>query len=156
MNLRSFLSLAAFVLIVAGASAFGALFMPGEWYAALTKPPLNPPNWVFGPVWTLLYIGIAVAGWLVWQQKDAHEGSRIALGLWGTQLALNALWSYLFFGLERADLALIDIVVLLVVIAATLRWFLKLRPTAGYLFVPYLAWVGFATYLNAGIWYLNR
>ncbi len=127
--------------------------MPGPWYAALDRPALTPPGWVFGPVWTLLYLTIAVAAFVVWQSP---ERSHIALGVWGAQLALNALWSYLFFGLQQPGLALIEIVVLLAAIIATAVLFYRIRPSAGLLLVPYALWVSFATYLNAGFWYLNR
>lgn len=151
--MRSLIPLAVFLLLVAAASIFGAQFMPGPWYDALQKPPLNPPSWVFGPVWTLLYLGIAIAGWLVWKHPDKR---RVPLTLWGIQLLLNAAWSALFFGYQRMGLALVDILVLLGVIVATTVAFYRVRPLAGWLFVPYLAWVSFASYLNAGLWYLNR
>ena len=134
------------------ASFFGAQFVPGAWYEALQKPPLNPPNWIFAPVWSALYLAVAVAGWLVWRSGPT---SRLPLALWGSQLALNAAWSWLFFGLERPGLALINILILLAVLLATLISFHRIHPWAGRLFVPYAAWVMFATYLNAGLWYLN-
>ena len=151
--MRSLLALVAFLALVALAASFGALFLPGEWYESLRKPPLNPPNWVFGPVWTLLYLGIAVAGWRVWRARPEVS---TALGLWAAQLLLNALWSYLFFGLERPGLALVDITVLLVLILATTVVFFRIDRPAGALLVPYAVWVAFATYLNAGLWVLNR
>jgi len=151
--MRPFLSLLPFLALVALAASFGAFFQPGPWYEALRKPPLNPPNWVFGPVWTLLYVAIAVAAWRVWQ---AQPGPSAALGLWATQLALNAAWSYLFFGLERPGLALFDIAALLALLVFTTVSFRAVDPAAGWLFVPYVAWVSFAAYLNAGLWWLNR
>jgi tryptophan-rich sensory protein len=151
--MRSVITLFVFVALVALAASFGALFPPGEWYESLRKPPLNPPNWVFGPVWTLLYLGIAAAAWRVWR---AQPGFSAALGLWIGQLLLNALWSLLFFGLQRPALALVDIVLLLVLVVATTVFFFVIDAIAGALFVPYLAWVAFATYLNAALWYLNR
>ena len=151
--MRTAVPLVVFIALVAAAAFIGARFTPGEWYDSLQRPPLAPPNWIFGPVWTLLYIGIAVAGFLIWRSP---ETSRLALALWGTQLTLNALWSYLFFGLERPGLALVEISILLMVIVATTLFFFRIRPMAGALFVPYTMWVSFATYLNAGFWYLNR
>jgi len=145
-------ALGFFVVLVAGAALFGAAFEPGAWYAALRKPPLTPPNWIFAPVWIALYLGIAVAGWLVWR---ARPQLGTPLRLWGAQLALNALWSLLFFGLQRPGLALLEILVLLALVLATTATFLRIRPLAGWLFVPYAAWVAFAAYLNAGVWYLN-
>jgi tryptophan-rich sensory protein len=100
----------------------------------------------------VLYLAIAVAGWLVWHA----ETNRVALALWGAQLALNAAWSLLFFGLQRPGLALLEIGVLFAFILATATAFFRVRPLAGALFAPYAAWVAFAAYLNAGIWYLNR
>ena len=151
--MRSSLALAGFLLLVAVAGAFGAVFQPGAWYAELRKPPLTPPNWLFGPVWTLLYVGIAVAAWLVWRSRRGGSGP---LALWAVQLVLNALWSWLFFGLQRPGLALLDIGALLALVVATTAAFFRVRTGAGALFVPYVGWVGFATYLNAGIWLLNR
>jgi tryptophan-rich sensory protein len=150
---RPFVSLLPFLALVALAAAFGAIFQPGPWYAELRKPPLTPPNWVFGPAWTLLYVAIAVAAWRVWR---ARPGPSAALALWGAQLALNALWSFLFFGLEQPELALLDIAVLLAAIVFTTLAFFAVDRVAGWLFVPYLAWVAFASYLNAGVWLLNR
>lgn len=151
--MRAIRSLFPFLLLVALAASFGAYFQPGAWYEALRKPPLNPPNWVFGPVWTLLYVAIAVAAWRVWR---AQSGPSAALALWGAQLVLNALWSFLFFGLEQSGLALVDIAALLAVLVLTTFAFLAIDRTAGLLFVPYVAWVAFASYLNAGLWLLNR
>lgn len=151
--MRSLVAFGVFLLLVALAAASGAMFEPGAWYEALRKPPLNPPNWIFAPVWTLLYLGIAVAGWLVWRKGAA---TTVPLGFWLAQLALNALWSYLFFGINQTGLALVEIVVLLVMVVSTAVAFLRIDSVAGALMIPYAAWVSFATYLNAGIWYLNR
>jgi len=146
-------ALGVFLALVALAAVFGAQFEPGPWYEGLRKPPLNPPNWVFGPVWSALYLAIAVAAWLVWR---ARPGSAQPLALWGSQLVLNAAWSLLFFGLQLPSLALVEIVLLLAVLLATFVSFFRIRALAGMLFLPYVAWVSFATYLNAGLWYLNR
>ncbi len=149
---RSGAALAIFVALVALAGWIGSRFQPGAWYVALERPPLTPPSWLFGPVWSVLYLAIAVAGWRVWRRPSGNG----ALTLWGAQLALNALWSYLFFGLQRPGVALIEIVVLLAAVVATTVAFRRRDRVAGRLFVPYLAWVAFATYLNAGFWWLNR
>lgn len=126
------------------------------WYPTLAKPAWNPPDWLFGPVWTLLYILMGVAAWLVWRQGvDAH-GVRGALILFGVQLLFNLAWSVVFFGLRRAGWALIEIVALWILILATLVAFYRLRPAAGWLLLPYQLWVTFATALNASIWLLNR
>lgn len=151
--MKNMRSLFVFVALVAAAAAFGGAFQPGAWYAGLRKPPLTPPNWVFGPAWTILYLAIAVAGWIVWQ---AQRRVGLPLLLWGAQLALNAMWSYLFFGMQRPGLALVEIAVLLTVILATASAFFGVRRLAGLLFVPYALWVCFAAYLNAGVWLLNR
>lgn len=118
----------------------------------MRKPAGNPPAWVFGPVWSALYLRMAVAAWLVWRVGGAGRG----LALWVAQLVLNAFWSLLFFGLQRPGLALLDIVLLVGAIAATLHAFHRVRPLAGWLLLPCLAWVGFAAYLNVGLWILNR
>ena len=150
--MRSAAALAGFIVLVGIAASFGAVFQPGEWYAALRRPPLTPPNWIFGPVWTLLYVGIAVAAWLVWRAG----ADRRALALWSAQLLLNALWSWLFFGLHQPALALLDILCLIGLVVATLLAFLRHSRSAGLLLAPYTAWLAFAAYLNAGFWLLNR
>jgi tryptophan-rich sensory protein len=130
---------------------FGSRFLPGSWYESLAKPTWNPPNWVFGPAWTVLYIAIAVAGWLVWR-APAARGARL---LWCGQLVLNAAWSWLFFGLHRADLALADIAVMLLLILAFVVVCWRPNRRAALLFVPYALWVGFALSLNLAIVVLN-
>jgi tryptophan-rich sensory protein len=149
---RSTLFLALFLVLAFAAAAFGGLFPPGSWYEALTKPAWTPPNWLFGPVWTVLYVLVAVSGWLLWKTGVAARG---ALRLWGVQLLLNALWSWIFFGLRAPGAALIEIGALLITIAATIA--LAYRPcrTAAFLLTPYLVWVAFASTLNAAIWRLN-
>ena len=137
-----------------GAAAFGAQFGTGEWYANLTKPPFNPPNWIFGPVWTLLYTGMAVAAWLVWRRRAAHAVT-LPLALYALQLLLNAAWSWLFFGLHQMGLAFFDILLLDAVVLTTLVLFWRIHRGAGALFVPYLAWISFASLLNFSLWWLN-
>ncbi len=149
----NWVALGVFIGLVAIAAAFGAVFEPGPWYEDLRKPPLNPPNWIFGPVWSILYLAMAIAGWLVWRVRPDSRGP---LMLWGGQLVLNAIWSLLFFGLQRPGWALVEILVLLVVLIVTTVSFHRAQTAAAYLLVPYVAWVAFATYLNAGIWVLNR
>jgi tryptophan-rich sensory protein len=132
----------------------GSRFPPGAWYAGLVKPALTPPSWVFGPVWTLLYILMGVAAWMVWQRRG-RAGVPLALTLFLLQLGLNVLWSFLFFGLQQPGLALLDIIALWLAILASLLAFRRLhRPAAG-LLVPYLLWVSFAIYLNLQFWRLN-
>jgi benzodiazapine receptor len=137
------------------AAALGAKFLPDEWYAQLKKPTWNPPNSVFAPVWTTLYLLMAAAAWLVWRRYGLG-GALVPLILFVVQLLLNAAWTWLFFGLHRIRGALIDIVILWVMILATLSFFLKLSLLAGILLMPYLAWVSFAAALNWTIWRINR
>lgn len=127
------------------------------WYPTLIKPSFNPPNWVFAPAWSLLYLLMGVAAGLVWDRiEHEKEAVKKALIFFAIQLALNALWSYLFFGLMNPLLALIEIVVLWLMIYETLLKFIKINKVAGYLLVPYLLWVSFATILTASIWWLNK
>ena len=125
-----------------------------SWYPTLVKPSFNPPNWIFGPVWTTLYVLMAIAAWLVWR-RAGFAAARTALFLFIVQIVLNSLWSLLFFGLHRIDLALADVVLLLVAIVATALAFRRHSAMAALLLVPYLAWVSFATALNFAIWRLN-
>jgi len=124
------------------------------WYATLAKPSWNPPNWLFGPVWTVLYICMAVAAWLVWRQGGLRQ-ARTPLMLFAVQLALNAAWSWIFFGFHLPGAAFIEILVLLTAIAATTIAFWFRSKAAGILMVPYLGWVAFASVLNFTIWRLN-
>lgn len=125
------------------------------WYPALTQPVLTPPNWLFGPVWVILYALMGVAAFLVWRAGIHSHTVRIALLAFGVQLILNAAWSVLFFGLQSPGLALIEIVLLWCAIVWTLFAFARVSRTAAYLLLPYLLWTSFAVYLNAGIWLLN-
>jgi translocator protein len=125
------------------------------WYAALRKPALAPPNWVFGPVWTALFVAMGIAAFLVWRAGWRAPAVRQALWLFGLQLGLNALWSILFFGQRAPGAALVDIVALWLAIAATIAAFARVSRSAAWLLVPYLLWVSFAVYLNAMIWWLN-
>ena len=138
------------VLVLGGGSLLGYLTAPDEWYAALDKPPFNPPNWLFGPVWSTLYVLIAIAGWRVWRRGD-----RAANGLWWTQLVLNFLWSPLFFTLHSLAGALVVILAMLTAILAFIVRAWRVDRPASLLFLPYAAWVGFATLLNASLLILN-
>ena len=127
------------------------------WYPTLVKPSFNPPNWIFAPVWSMLYIMMGVAAGLVWNRIEFEKDLvKKALILFAIQLALNALWSYLFFGLKNPMLAGIEIVLLWLMIFETYSKFVKINKIAGYLFIPYLLWVSFAMVLNGSIWWLNR
>lgn len=123
----------------------------GDWYQALIKPPLNPPDWIFAPVWITLYILMAVAAWRVWK----HGGTGGALRIYALQLVLNLGWTCLFFGLRQPALALIEILILLAAILWTIAAFRTHDRIAAWLLAPYVLWVAFATYLNAGIVALN-
>jgi translocator protein len=154
---RAAIGLIAFVLLCLAVSAIGGLITAssvGGWYQALEKPPFNPPDGVFAPVWTVLYLSMAVAGWLVWRRAGLR-GARRAYRLFLGQLALNLLWTALFFGLRAPGAALIEILVLLAAIAGTIRAFAAIDRAAAWLLVPYLAWTAFAALLNGSIWWLN-
>lgn len=153
--MKSIVALTGWIVLCFSAAAFGSQFMPGEWYAALKKPSWNPPNWIFGPVWSALYTMMAVAAWLVWR-RGGFWVNRLPLSLFLTQLLLNALWSWLFFGLKNPALAFGEIVLLWLGIGAPLLAFWPRQRAAAWLLVPYLAWVGFASGLNFTLWQLNR
>lgn len=127
------------------------------WYPTLEKPSFNPPNWLFAPVWTALYIIMGIAGALVWDRIDTDEENvKKGLRFFFIQLVLNALWSFLFFWLKNPLIALIEIILLWLMIYETFVQFHKVNKTAAYLFIPYLLWVTFAMVLNGSIWWLNR
>jgi benzodiazapine receptor len=156
---ESLLSLIAFGLMTAGAAALGSVFTArgtDSWYETLDKPFFNPPSWVFSVVWTPLYLVMALAGWMVWRHGSKRRDVQVATALFGVQLALNVLWSALFFGLESPLAGLIEIVVLLGAIATWYVAATRVDARTRWLILPYLAWVGFATVLNASIWWLNR
>lgn len=134
-------------------SVFTAKSIP-TWYATLTKPTWNPPSWLFGPVWISLYTLMGISAFLVWQNKAA-PGAKLALTFYAIQLALNALWSILFFGMKNPGLAFAEILVLLSLILITTFLFWRINTTAGILLLPYIAWVSFAAFLNYTIWRLN-
>ena len=127
------------------------------WYPTLVKPIFNPPNWIFAPVWTLLYAMMGVAGGIIWNHLETNkEQVKKAFAFFIIQLALNALWSYLFFGLHNPLLALLEIIILWLMIFETYVQFKSINKLAGWLLIPYLAWVSFATILNSSIWWLNK
>lgn len=153
----------AFKLIVAvavsqAAGVIGALFTTPvipTWYASLAKPAFNPPSWVFGPVWTTLFLLMGVAAFLVWQKGLEHKGVRVALGVFLLQLALNTFWSIIFFGMRSPGGAVVEIIFLWLAIAATIFLFYKISKAAALLLVPYIAWVSFAALLTYSIYTLN-
>ena len=147
------------ILICQTAGIIGSLFTTSSissWYSTINKPSFNPPNWIFGPVWITLYIMMGISLYLVWQKSDLSGISvKRALILFGIQLALNSLWSIIFFGLHSPMAAFFEIVVLWVFILLTILEFWKISHLAGWLLVPYLFWVTFASILNFSIWRLN-
>jgi len=147
-------ALVGWLLLTFSAAATGAFVSTDGWYVELAKPAWNPPDWLFGPVWTVLYIMMAVAAWLVWQ-RGGWKVQRGPLTLYLVQLALNALWTPLFFGLQRPGLAFAEILVLLVAILATIAAFWRVRLIAALLLIPYALWASFATVLNFTLWRLN-
>ncbi|OGC88576.1 TspO protein [Candidatus Adlerbacteria bacterium RIFOXYC1_FULL_48_26] len=148
-------ALIGFIALSEAAGIVGSFFTAPSiagWYATLTKPDIAPPNWIFAPVWTTLFLLMGIAAFLVWRTR---KNTRTALGLFGLQLALNVLWSLLFFGLQNPGAALAEITLLWLSIAATMVAFAKFSKPAAWLLVPYIAWVSFAGYLNFLLWSLN-
>jgi benzodiazapine receptor len=145
----------ALPLAVGGLSGAMTARSVETWYPNLVKPSFNPPAWIFGPVWTVLYLMMGVAAYIVWKRGLDADGVRIALGAFLIQLVLNGLWSLLFFGLKSPSAAFAEILVLWLAIGITVWLFWRVVPAAGALLLPYWAWVSFATVLNGSIWRLN-
>ena len=154
LDLFGLFVLVTLCLLVSAAGGAVTATSVDTWYKALAKPTFNPPDWVFAPVWTTLYFLMGVSGWRIWRRR-ASRATRGALALFGLQLFLNFAWSVLFFGFQRIDLALIDIVILFVAIVANMILFWRIERLATLLLVPYAAWVVFAIVLNVSIWSLN-
>ena len=146
---------AAALLLTFGTAFVGSRFPVDQWYSQIAKPTWNPPNWLFAPVWTLLYLSMAAAAWLVWKEHGLVVAA-IPLGLFVMQLLLNAAWSWIFFGRHQIGLAAIEIMILWAAILAVIVTFWPLAPVAGALLIPYLLWVSFAAVLNLAILRLNR
>jgi len=142
--------------LVAASGAYFTVTGTGSWYQTLDKPSWNPPSWVFGPVWTTLYLLMGIAMFLVWRSDAPNKLKRRATILWGVQLFFNFLWSFLFFGREQIFGALLEIVALWVLILLTIFAFARVNKLAAWLLVPYISWVSFAAILNYTIWDLNR
>jgi tryptophan-rich sensory protein len=146
-------ALVIFALLTLAAATVGGLASAraADYYASLSPPSWAPPGWLFGVVWTPLYVLIAVAPWLVWRERG-HHAVDAAITVWAVQLVLNALWTWIFFAWEKPGAALVEIIVLLVVIAGTIVLFARVSTLAAALLVPYLVWVAFATVLNFALW----
>lgn len=154
MTVKPWLALAVLIVLCFAIAGIGGLVTAPSipnWYADLAKPEWTPPGWIFGPVWSALYLSMAVAAWLVWRRGNAA----VPMTLFGVQLALNAAWSWLFFGLHSPGVAFVEVALLWLAIVATTAVFWRRSMLAGLLFVPYLAWVSFAAVLNFAIWRLN-
>jgi tryptophan-rich sensory protein len=152
------IGLIVFLAICLGAGGLGAIATTPEidsWYQTLAKPSWNPPNWLFGPVWTTLYLMMAISGWLVWKPAGTLA-ARLPLVLFTVQLLLNIAWSWIFFGCHAPGWAFMEIVILWTAIVATIVAFFQRSKWAAALLVPYLMWVSFAMVLNFAIWQLNR
>ena len=156
INFMKLVVAVAIPLLVAGLSGFATAQGVRDWYPTLVKPSFNPPSWVFGPVWTLLYLMMGIAAFLVWQKGWESGAVKTALALFAIQLILNGLWSVLFFGMRSPGLAFAEILLLWISIGGTMVLFWRVAPVAGMLLLPYEAWVTFAAVLNGAIWILNR
>lgn len=156
-GLARWAGLVAFIVLCLGAGGLGAIATTPEiptWYQDLVKPSWNPPAYLFGPVWTALFVMMAIAGWLVWKPRGFTQAA-VPLTLFGSQLVLNVAWSWIFFGAHQPGWAFLEIIVLWLAILATTAAFFRSDKTAGWLMIPYLAWVSFASVLNFTIWRLN-
>jgi len=140
------------------AGAIGSLFTatdPGSWYALINKPVFNPPNWIFAPIWTSLFILMGIALFLVWRQGWRRAEVRKGLKMFFIQLGFNIIWSYFFFGLQEPRLAFLEIIALWLAIIATIITFYRVDKRSAWLLLPYLVWVSFAAFLNYTIWQIN-
>lgn len=146
----------ALPLMVSAAAGYFTVTGLGSWYQNLQKPSWNPPNWLFGPVWTVLYIMMGIAFYLVWRSGAAVRTKQKAMGAWIVQLVLNFLWSFIFFNQHAIGSALIEIIILWLAILVTIFLFARCSKAAAWLLVPYISWVSFAAFLTYTIWILNK
>ena len=156
--MKDTLKLISAIIICELAGIIGSIFTFSAiptWYATLTKPALNPPSWIFGPVWTTLYALMGIAAFLVWKKGWNRKNVPKALSVFSLQLILNASWSIVFFGLHSPGWALVNIILMWLAIVWTMILFYKISKPAMWLLVPYILWVSFASYLNYAIWVLN-
>ena len=154
-NLLRILVSVAVCLAIGFFAGFATQSSVDTWYVTLNKPSFNPPNWIFAPVWTVLYILMGIAAGIVWNRGFYHKWVKTAIYHFGFQLVLNGMWSIVFFGMQKVFWALLVIVALFVLILFTIKWFKVVDKRAAWLLYPYVAWVGFATLLNFSIWQLN-
>lgn len=158
MNQKRLVKLIAAILICQLAGIIGSIFTApaiSGWYATIEKPLFNPPNWLFAPVWTTLFLLMGLSLFLVWEKGLGEKKVKLAVFVFGIQLVLNVLWSFFFFGLQSPFLAFIIILLLWLAILATMVLFYGISKKAGFLLVPYWLWVSFAAFLNYSIWVLN-
>jgi benzodiazapine receptor len=154
----SYPKLAAAILLCVIVGSIGSLVTltgPGSWYTTLQKPFFAPPNWLFAPVWIMLFVLMGIALYLVWESGTERREVKAALGIFGVQFFLNVIWSFLFFGLKSPLLGFVDIILLWVMIAATIWVFFRVRKSAAYFLIPYIAWVTLASALNGAIYFMN-
>jgi len=158
MNIKTTLKLIAAIIFAELAGIIGSLFTFSSiptWYVTIIRPTFSPPNWIFGPVWTTLFALMGIALFLVWQKGIARKDVKVAVAIFLVQLILNTIWSIIFFGAHNIGGAFIEIIFLWLAILATIITFYKISKPAGYLLLPYIAWVSFAGFLNYTIWTLN-
>ncbi|MGC9610842.1 MAG: TspO/MBR family protein [Minisyncoccia bacterium] len=158
MKINNFFKLVIAIVVCELAGVVGSFFTVSaitSWYAGIVKPALNPPNWVFAPVWTALYLLMGIAAFLIWKNGWEKKEVNMALGIFGIQLVLNAAWSIIFFGLHSPGAAFIEIIFLWLAIVAAIIAFARISRPAAWLLAPYILWVSFAAYLNYSIWILN-
>ncbi|MEO7102321.1 MAG: TspO/MBR family protein [Gemmatimonadaceae bacterium] len=153
-SIKGFAGWLIVTFIAAGAGAIASVDSP-SFYQQLARPAWAPPSWLFGPVWTALYLLMAIAAWMVWRQAGGFAEARIPLSLFIAQLTLNGLWTWLFFAWKQGALAVADIAILWILVVATIIGFWRIRPSAGVLMLPYIAWVSFAGALSLAVWRLN-
>ena len=157
--MKSLATLLAWIIICLAVGFIGSIFtIPSipTWFAGLNKPPFSPPNWIFSPVWTTLFILMGISAWLIWEKGISNKEVRSAIMIFAAQLVLNMLWSILFFGLKSPLSAFLEIIVLWLFILATILSFYKISKPAAWLLIPYILWVSFASVLNLSIWLINR
>jgi benzodiazapine receptor len=148
------LGLAFWIVLTFGVAVFASQFEPGAWYKTIVKPSWTPPSWVFGPVWGILYLAMSLSAWLVWCKRSTVNAT-VPLVLYLVQLALNGLWSWLFFGRQLIGVALLDLIFLVLLIGLTTIMFIRIQRVAGIMMIGYFLWVSFATALNFQIWRMN-